>query len=367
MTSSKTAGTWADLQESLTRVRQNYGILSRAEWDNLLTRTSNENSILEKSRHKKSKPFLPSLDTSSLRRDGSTSSDLFRRTNKQQIEILLKQQDSKKIYKQDPIPMAPKVNPFTMGVCIGPQGIYFNHLLLMSLTDLSGITTPELYSRTLMEDLVAEVLHSESVDVVRSTVREFVDNHLLYTAVHDCVDETITSIIQTEFPLMMQEIKEEIQSDNIYNNLTHNVIVGELKDVVSAVFSEYDDQLNNLQQDQITLSANKYLIDMFLLEHLSGMVGVNKPGIFGKDQSQILLDSFMLDNLLTQHLSIHQARQSVFRNYPMRRFHQKAFSNVVLEMVLQELNMNIDEDMEDILEYERDIEIGTDHSNLLIV
>ncbi|KAG8569325.1 hypothetical protein GDO81_014369 [Engystomops pustulosus] len=97
---------------------------------------------------------------------------------------------------------------------------------------------------------------------------------------------------------------------------------------------------------------------MFLLDHLLGMIGTHEPLMFGKDPMQCLLDSMMLDVLLREQVGIQQVQQNTLENYPAMIFHQNTVSKVALEVILTELHMILVEDMEDIFEYERDIEIG---------
>ncbi|KAG8434496.1 hypothetical protein GDO86_012757 [Hymenochirus boettgeri] len=71
----------------------------------------------------------------------------------------------------------------------------------------------------------------------------------------------------------------------------------------------------------------------------------------------------MLDILLKQLVKIQQKQQETFENYSMRIFHQKTFSKMALEVMLAELSMMIDEDLEDIFEYEKLIELGTNEND----
>ncbi|KAG8569324.1 hypothetical protein GDO81_014368 [Engystomops pustulosus] len=66
MATIKSSRTWADIQESLSRVRQQYGLLPRAEWDDLIAMTSYEKAMSAKHKNKSlPRQYLPSLTSKS--------------------------------------------------------------------------------------------------------------------------------------------------------------------------------------------------------------------------------------------------------------------------------------------------------------
>ncbi|OCT72496.1 uncharacterized protein LOC108696475 [Xenopus laevis] len=392
MASSKTEGTWTALQESLTRVREQYGLLPRAEWDNLIAMTSYENS--ERLRNKnRFKPFLPSIQF----KEGSNS--YFENLVHKNQTRREKNKEDKSVFREN-VPVMKrgqhdKTNPkleqdavrffltsqhfawnfidsFTTEVLL--EGILLD-VVIEALTQKSTVahlkpwksakeltrqkSSKETFPVSLMDEVLVEILRDLSVDVIRSVIQEFVDDHLLKAALYNFMDELITEVTHKELSSVRKEVVEDFEIEFFLESIIHPVIDEEVNVTVTAVLSEYNEQISELQQNQITVSANKYLTDIFILHHLIGMIGTNKPVLFEKDSSSILMDSFMLDVLLRQHVRIHQEQQATFQNYPMRHFHQKAFSRVALEVLLSELSMEMDEDMEDILEYEKYIELGT--------
>ncbi|KAE8592583.1 hypothetical protein XENTR_v10018798 [Xenopus tropicalis] len=393
MASSKTDGTWTALQESLTRVREQYGLLPRAEWDNLIAMTSYINS--ERQRNKsRVKPFLPSIQFKE-----ESNPYLENLVQKQQARREKNKEDKSVFCENVPVmkrgqhdKTKPKLEQEAVRVFLNSQHFAWTFIdsfmtevllegilldvVIEALTQKSTvvhlkpwkssakeltrqINSKETLSVSLRDEVLVETLRDLSVDVIRSVIQEFVDDHLLKAALYDFMDELITEVTRKELSSVIEEVVEDSEFERFLEDIIHPVVDKEVKVTVTAVLSEYNEQISERQQNQITVSANKYLTDMFILHHLIGMIGTNKLVLFEKDSSSVLMDSFILDVLLRQHVTIHQEQQATFQNYPMRHFHQKAFSRVALEVLLSELTMEMDEDMEDILEYEKYIELGT--------
>ncbi|XP_069597223.1 uncharacterized protein [Ranitomeya imitator] len=342
MASMKSGRTWADIQESLSRVRQQYGLLPRAEWDDLIAVTSYEKAMSAKQKNKSlPRPFLPSLTSKSTWDLGNVDLDYV--DTKPQ-----KQHEGRRSSKYDPF--FPKSILVRSTECDRgkPTAEHSSHryfaenkhfardfvdsfiseilvdeivpdVLIEALTNSSQMpkkrkktarnwkSEPKYndnrggsdgsYSPTFLDELLIEILRDLSAHVLRRMVRDFVDDHLIRTALHDCIDEILTSIIQTELSSMVDELNAETEQDRFLNNLIQGVIDKEVKDAVISVLTECDDELSELHKNQITVTANKHVVDLFLLEHLLGMIGTYEPMMFGTDPMQSLLDSSGSDSV----------------------------------------------------------------------
>ncbi|XP_073441282.1 uncharacterized protein [Dendrobates tinctorius] len=373
MASMKSGRTWVDIQESLSRVRQQYGLLPRAEWDDLIAVTSYEKAMSAKQKNKSlPRLLLPSLTSKSNWDLGNV--DLEYSDTKRQ-----KQHEARRSYKYDPFLPKPILVKNTERDRGKPTAEHNSHqyfaenkhfaqdfvdsfiseilvdeilpdVLIESLTNSSQMPkkrkkttrnwksehkyndnhrgSGRSHSLTLLDELLIEILRDLSAHVLRRMVRDFVDDHLIRTALHDCIDEILTSIIQTELSSMVDELNAETEQDRFLNNLIQGVIDKEVKDSVISVLTECDDELSELHKNQITVTANKHVVDLFLLEHLLGMIGTYEPMMFGTDPMQSLLDSLVLDVLLREQVNIHQVQQDTFENYPAMLFHQDTVSKV---------------------------------------
>ncbi|XP_063799341.1 uncharacterized protein LOC134966492 isoform X2 [Pseudophryne corroboree] len=218
--------------------------------------------------------------------------------------------------------------------------------------------TLESISLCLLDELLFEILRDLSAPLLRRMIRDFINDHLLRTVLRDFIDEILTSIIREELSLLVEELNLETEHDRLQEYLIQSLINQEVEDTVIVVLNTCDNQLTELHKKQIILTANKHIVDMFIVEHLLGTIGKHEMLMFGKDSSQCLLDGKMLEVLLREQMDIQQKQQTTSENYPVRLFHQNTISKVALEVILTELNMMLVEDMEDILEYERDVELG---------
>ncbi|KAG6931136.1 hypothetical protein G0U57_002189, partial [Chelydra serpentina] len=99
-----------------------------------------------------------------------------------------------------------------------------------------------------------------------------------------------------------------------------------------------EDTLGPSCPSEITAFASKQLIDLFLLEHLIGMTSMHDPGVWGKEDSSVVLASWMFDILIGQFFFIQEQQQTTADNVPLGDFHRKAFTEVALDVILTELN-----------------------------
>ncbi|KAM5132353.1 uncharacterized protein ACMZJ9_019151 [Mantella aurantiaca] len=405
MASSKTAGTWADLQESLIRVRQQYGLLPRAGWDDLIATVSYEKAISAKQRNKNlARPFLPSLTG-----DISRLNVEYRNRDKQNPNpILHNQNEKKRISKHDLFPsknvlqknmeqekIRPKIDQGLSRYVTENQHFAWDFVeslvyeilqdeilldvvieaLTYNPSKIAWTLTKKYYgakpskswlsegllasiSQIVLDELLNELLKELSKHVLKMKVQDFVGDHLMKTTLHDYMDEMLTSVIKSELSSLEEELNKENEYEKWLENLTQSVIDMEVRDIVTTVLTESDDHFSVLLKNQIVTTANKHIVDMFILDDLLGLIGTHELQMFEKDSSGCLLDSIIFDVLLKEYVIIEQVQNSTFENFPAKSFHQNMFNDVALDIILTELNMLLVEDMEDILEYEQDIELG---------
>ncbi|XP_077313075.1 uncharacterized protein LOC143933862 isoform X2 [Lithobates pipiens] len=407
MASSKTAGTWADLQESLTRVRQQYGLLPREGWDDLIAMVSYEKAISAKQRNKNpARPFLPSLT------DGISRENAEHRKGKDKqytIPTEHNQNDRKRIAKRDILFIKnvlqknmewEKTKPKTdqglnkyfvenqhfawdfveslvseilrdeilpdvviealtnnpSKISWMPTKKYHGTKLSKSLITSGGSLT--YFSQLFLDELINELLKELCNHALKMEVQDFVGDHLMESTLHDFLDELITSIIQTELSSLVEELNKETEYDKWLENFIQSITDMEVRNIVTTVLTESDDQFSTLLKNQIVATANKHIVDMFIFDDLLGLIGTHDPLLFEKDSSECLLESIILDVLLKEYVTIQKVQQTTSENCPAKHFHQDMVNKLALDVILTELNMLLVEDMEDIFEYEHDIELG---------
>ncbi|XP_065425057.1 uncharacterized protein LOC101953740 isoform X3 [Chrysemys picta bellii] len=216
---------------------------------------------------------------------------------------------------------------------------------------------------SLLDELFAEVLRDLLAEVFRSAMKDFVDDYLTRAAISDSIDGIVTEVVQMVLSAFLREALQEMEYEAILQEVISHVVEEDAKALAQSVLCDYDAEMIKLQQSQITAFASKQLIDLFLLEHLIGMTSTYPPGFWGKEHSTVVLLSWMFDILIRQFFSIQEQQRTTSENVPLGDFHQKAFTEVALDVILTELSKLAEEDMEDLLEYERGVQTGLKRMN----
>ena len=64
----------------------------------------------------------------------------------------------------------------------------------------------------------------------------------------------------------------------------------------------------------------------------------------------------ILTQLLTQYLNVRNQLNYTIRNGPLRRLHEKLVTDVAVDVILEELDSQLEEDLEDLHEYETSLD-----------
>ncbi|XP_069470416.1 uncharacterized protein [Ambystoma mexicanum] len=416
MASKKSEGTWANLQESLNRVREQRGLVPRARWDYLINHDARLRAHLEKQRNSKralSSPFLPSLSDAPYNlgfhpRPGKKASlplpveGKWRQDRRRDSVPAFNKYHFINVYHgrtertQDPGAIRHFFNSeeFALDfvdsfIAEALQDDLVPDVLIETLTDwftkhekrpplkspskaqskdkLPHLPIPDSaviaqqQSESLLDEVVTEVLTELSIDAIRTTLKEFVDQHLMKTAAYDITEDLVLETVPLMAQQVIQEIWQDIESEEIIDAVVYETTEEEVKTLVYSVIGECDTEFSHLQKKQITTHAARQLIDMYFMEHLVDMLGVHGPVLFGKDPAVRLLDSCMLDILIYEYLNVQKQQEATLENAPIAHFHQTAFQELALDVLLTELTKMMDEDMEDLFEYERNMELGDFH------
>ncbi|XP_067420849.1 uncharacterized protein [Emydura macquarii macquarii] len=206
---------------------------------------------------------------------------------------------------------------------------------------------------SLLDALSVEVLQDLSADVFPSAMEDF--DYLTRAAIFDSLDKIVTEEVQPVLPMVLREAHQEEEDEHVLEGIISHVVEEDAKALAHSVLSHYDAETMKVQQNQVTAFASKHLIDIYLLEHLIRLTGTADPGFEAKERSSLVLASWMFDILIRQFSSLQEQQHATFQNVPLGDFHRKAFTEVALDVILTELNKLAEEDMEDLLEYERGV------------
>ncbi|XP_069077456.1 uncharacterized protein [Pleurodeles waltl] len=209
---------------------------------------------------------------------------------------------------------------------------------------------------SILDEVVLDLIRELSIDTIRTTLKDFVDRHIMKTATHEIIDEIILETVQAISPGIIQEAWQEKDCEEILHTIVSDTTAEEVKSLVYSVIGDCDVELLQQQQHQVSMYAGRHLIETFFLEHLIDMTRGHGPLLFGRDPAVMLLDGYLVDILLQQFLSIQKQQEATLENIPFARFHEKIFEESALNVILTELSKTMDEDMEELFEYERKME-----------
>ncbi|XP_058866251.1 uncharacterized protein LOC117397338 isoform X1 [Acipenser ruthenus] len=209
----------------------------------------------------------------------------------------------------------------------------------------------------LFGELLQEVMLDVSAEVLRSAVKGFVDSHLTKAAIYDSMSEIVTETAQELIPGLVREVQAGLAVDSVLEEeLLPEVVSEEARTVVLSVLGEHDSEISRLQLAQVSHYAARRLMDSFLMDHLVALVENHGQSFVQKEQSRKLLDSWIVNTLFHQYHSVRRQRDATLENVLLRHHHQKVFTDVALDVILGELAASVDEDVEDLLEHERQME-----------
>ncbi|XP_060703024.1 uncharacterized protein LOC132829686 isoform X4 [Hemiscyllium ocellatum] len=391
MASFKTEKNWTDLQESLNRVRQQLGLIPRAEWDNFVPREPPLRVCLTSQCDRwvlHSPSNLPGLHTNVRRVPQLEAPRLFTgKTNGNRKEVLRKQPlgkhqrssvpDAAMILSSD-LPLenrcsmrqqvhesSKKGSPGTGGHSSGLQrcapayspagknfdikGKLLETVKLDVLKQLPAVTILD----TLLEEAVSEV----TVGLIQKVVEELVENHLTNTAINDSLTELIVETVEPMVPQLVKEtVNETLLEGILQEDILPEVLDEEMRNVAVLLLSEYDTETHEEQQQAVSTNADQRLLDMFLLEGLLKILRNQGRELSEMIELDRLLDGWMLDVLIRQYLNITQHCCLITDNVALKDYHRKAFTDVVLDVILSELSEHVDEDLADLFQYEQQME-----------
>ncbi|XP_041098454.1 uncharacterized protein LOC121309539 isoform X2 [Polyodon spathula] len=250
------------------------------------------------------------------------------------------------VFSRDPVQSSPVKFPSTVSVKVQRQS-KARHV------QEHATHLPSMLFGELLQELMLDV----SAEALRSAIKGFVDSHLTKAAIYDNMSEIVTETVQDLIPGLVREVQTGLAVDSVLEEeLLPEVVSEEARAVVLSVLGEHDSEISRLQLAQVSRYTGQRLVDSFLMDHLVALMENHGQSFVQKEQSRKLLDSWIVNTLSHQYHSVRRQRDATLENVPLRHHHHKVFTDVALDVILGELAASVDEDVEDLLEYERQME-----------
>ncbi|XP_067826927.1 uncharacterized protein [Heptranchias perlo] len=210
---------------------------------------------------------------------------------------------------------------------------------------------------SVLDTLLKEIVGELTVRVIRSAVKELVSDHLTTAAITESLTELMAEAIEPVVPHLVKEaVSEMILEGILQDEILPSVLDEETRNVAVLLLSEYHTEISEQQQEEVRTYASRRLIDMLLLENLMKIIGSEGRAFSEKVELDRLLDSWMLDVFFGQYFNISRHNHVTVENVALRDYHQKAFTDVVLDVILTEMSEHVDQDLADLSQYEQEME-----------
>ena len=236
---------------------------------------------------------------------------------------------------------------------------------LWSMSDHEG----RLYHRPdplkeFLDDVVDELVMEEGILAVRESVNNLADEHLAKGATYDIVMELVTEEVYMFGPDIAREaIFENIMEDLILEEMIDPEIEPIVKEVAIETIKQFNNKARRQDIRELKRHSGHKTINAYCLDYLLSLIA--RKGMLWNQGEQVtlLFDSTLLNILLEQFQDVGQKRQDTSHNKPLRRMHEKATTDVAVGVLLGELRQTLEEDMADLDEYERGLELPLDTQN----
>ncbi|XP_071958263.1 uncharacterized protein [Antedon mediterranea] len=205
-----------------------------------------------------------------------------------------------------------------------------------------------------------DVLNEELRAIIKEVVNEMVTDYFKLKATTN--DPDIKNIEKPEFlwrniPEIFTEVFQNDLSDEIYNDalssVVHDVIQSQLMSEVKS---------NSVSQTNLSSMTN-FVIDGLQLDHLLMKLTNHRQVWNDSEVKDMLLDSTLASELTHLLKLLSNEGQSSCDVVPLKRFHENITTDYSLDLLLNELSISLDEDLEDLFEYEYIQEMTAKHED----
>ncbi|KAL5019724.1 hypothetical protein ScPMuIL_002616 [Solemya velum] len=209
-----------------------------------------------------------------------------------------------------------------------------------------------------LTQLVNDAVWDASFDAVRDTVRELAEDHIELMSTVDMLDEMIEEHIDDIWDELVNDAFTDLVAEDIIEEaLIIPVIDEDAPEIATEVLDHYDSQIVRRELKEVSHQAGDKLIDSVCMDYLISLI--SRQGIVWteSDHANKHMDHMIVNLLLEQHFEVKSKRERTVLNRPLKKLHEKVVTDVSLDLLLQQLTASLDEDLADVDEYERDMDI----------
>ncbi|KAK7106141.1 uncharacterized protein [Littorina saxatilis] len=254
---------------------------------------------------------------------------------------------------------------------------------------------PTLYS---CEDIMSDGIRDLADDIVREVTTELNEEYMesklpkrdpledfLTTLLDDAVDLGLRDVVRECVIEMAQSYMTDETANNVYLELLHEelhrVIPGVLDDVhfdivamefieeeviaaeaeeeaasvAAEMLQHYDNKITRRELKEVSKKANGLLGDSLLMNYMLSVIARQGKIWTQDDHNNRYLDDLIVNLAMEQFFNVQKSKDKTLDNKPLKKLHEKAFTEVAVDVCLAQLTMSLDEDLADVDEFERGI------------
>lgn len=202
-------------------------------------------------------------------------------------------------------------------------------------------------------NIINEVVKESTAQLVRSAVDEMVVGHMAVVRSGDWLEDFILETIQPMLPRVVTEAMQGFQYDVVIDDIINEVMEPQLRPVIIEAWRDVVDVDRNKQVKKVSTYAEDHMLDALCLQHLLSQLAGDNLSLYFRDYTDQALDGMICGLLTQQYLAVNNEQEATLSNSAVREFHQDVFCDVALDVVLEELTGHLDEDMQELLECEK--------------
>ncbi|KAK3588818.1 hypothetical protein CHS0354_028467 [Potamilus streckersoni] len=202
--------------------------------------------------------------------------------------------------------------------------------------------------------IVNEAVRDAATLVVKETVKEMAQDYMQDQYAENVLDDIVDDFIESLGPELLEDAVFEIYAEEfIEKEVIATELEEEVPEIAKEVLSHYDNKITRREMLEVSNQAGEKLIDSFMLEYLITLVARQGYVWTESDYANKLMDDMITSILLGQQFAVQNDRKKTINNSSLRKIHEKAVTDVALDVLLQHLLASLDEDLADVDEYER--------------
>ncbi|XP_074658016.1 uncharacterized protein LOC141910992 [Tubulanus polymorphus] len=197
-----------------------------------------------------------------------------------------------------------------------------------------------------LDSIFGDVIYTLGTETVKEGMRELADEYMENALVYDILMEAADSIISEDAEGILEDAIMDVTVEDIIDEHYLTPHIDDQSDSVAReILTHYDTKQRRKMIKELAEMANKKLLDSMLLEEILSSVAHQGKIWTQSHYSDKLFNELILDVLLGQYFDVPNEFAVTADDKALRKLHEKMVTDVALDVLLDELNLELDEDL----------------------